>query len=210
MDWGALIGPAVVAAGVSGFISVVGLIVSTRTARAIHTEKLAFDRELAERKFAADEKLAERKFEFDKLLSTHKLEADTALTQRKVQLDAAFADRKRRQDLAEQILSGFYQVRDATRAIRVPLVQQDESKDRPQAEHESTDVARLKDTYYAPLARFDARRAEIGDLLATLSRRSSVRSRRRGTVSGTSRSTYADRHFRTDANRLGGRRIPPK
>jgi resolvase-like protein len=37
MDWGALIGPAVVAAAVSGIVSVVGLIVSTRTARRCST-----------------------------------------------------------------------------------------------------------------------------------------------------------------------------
>jgi hypothetical protein len=87
MDWGAsFIGPAVVA--VSGIVSVVGLIVSTQTARAIHTEKLAFDERLAERK----------------------VNADIALAEKKIALDASLADRKRRQDLAEEVLSGFFQI----------------------------------------------------------------------------------------------------
>jgi hypothetical protein len=166
MDYTSLIGPAVVAAGVSGIISVIGLIVSTRTARAMHAEKLASDRDLAERKFAFDEKLAERKFEFDKQLSAHKLDADINLAEKKFRLDAALADRKRRQQLAEEVLSGFYQVRDAVHAIRAPMSFQDEANARPQVEYESAEVARLKNTYYAPLARLDARRAEIGDFLA--------------------------------------------
>jgi hypothetical protein len=99
-------------------------------------------------------------------LSVHKLAADTALAERKVQLDAAHADRKRRQDLAEQVLFGVYQVRVAVRAIRALLGYQDEANARPQVEYESTEVARLKNSYYPPLARLDARRAEIGDLLS--------------------------------------------
>jgi hypothetical protein len=145
---------------------VVGSLITWGVQASLLGRRIKADETLAERKFEYDKKLAERKFEFDKMLSTHKLEADATLAEKKVQLDAALADRKRRQDFAEQILSGFYQMRDVARAIRAPLVQQGESKTRPQAEHESTDVARLKDTYYAPLARFDARRAEIGDLLA--------------------------------------------
>jgi hypothetical protein len=46
----------------SAVVSVVGLIVSTRTARAISTEKLAFDRDQAAQKLAFDERLAEHKF----------------------------------------------------------------------------------------------------------------------------------------------------
>src|SRR5580700_1352141 len=99
MDYTSLIGPAVVAAAVSGFISVVGLIVSTRTAHFLHAAKLGFDREQAERKANADIALA-----------TRKLEADLALAGKKFELDARLTDRKRRQDLAEKVLSGFYQM----------------------------------------------------------------------------------------------------
>jgi hypothetical protein len=144
MDWGPLIGPAVVAAGVSGIVSVIGLIVSTRTARAIHMEKLAFDERLAERK----------------------VNADIALAEKKIALDARLADRKRRQDLAEEVLSGFFQIKDIIRAIRSPRSYDGEGKDRPKIAGESADVARIRDTYYAIIARFEAHRKEIADLLS--------------------------------------------
>jgi hypothetical protein len=65
MDWGAFIGPAVVAAVVSGIISVIGMVVSTRTALALHTEALKSDERLAQRKFEVDEEVAERKANAD-------------------------------------------------------------------------------------------------------------------------------------------------
>lgn len=155
MDWGSFIGPAVVAAGVSGVISVIGLIVSTRTARAIHTEKLAFDRDQAAQKLAFGERLAERK-----------VNADIALAEKKIALDASLADRKRRQDLAEEVLSSFYQMVDTIRAIRSPAGYLDEGKARPKVPGESPDVAEMRDTYYAIVERFEARRKEIADLLS--------------------------------------------
>jgi hypothetical protein len=109
VDWGSFIGPAVVAAGVSGIVSVVGLIVSTRAARAIHTEKLAFDRDQAAQKLAFDDRLAERK-----------VNADIALAEKKIALDASLADRKRRQDLAEEVLSSFYQMVDTIGRSALP------------------------------------------------------------------------------------------
>jgi hypothetical protein len=51
MDVSSVIGPAVVAAGVSGIISIVSSVMSMRAARRIHMEKLEFDRDLAERRF---------------------------------------------------------------------------------------------------------------------------------------------------------------
>lgn len=155
MEWGALIGPAVVAAGVSGIVSVVGLVASTWTARAIHMEKLASDERLAERKFESDRELAERKFTFDK-----------ELADKKFRLDAAFADRKRRQELAEEVLSSFYQVRDAVRTIRTPMRLQGEGESRPRTELEPEGVAHQRDTYYATLERLEQRRQDIGNLLA--------------------------------------------
>jgi hypothetical protein len=98
MDWGALIGLAVVAAAVSGIVSVAGLIVSTRTARAIHTEKLAFDERLAERKFEFDKELAERKFQYER----------------------EFHDHKRHVEFAETILAEFLQIADVIQAVRSP------------------------------------------------------------------------------------------
>jgi hypothetical protein len=41
-----------------------------------------------------------------------------------------------------------------------------EGKDRPKIEGEKADVARLRDTYYAIIARFETHRKEIADLLS--------------------------------------------
>ena len=47
MDWTSLIGPAVVAAVISGLVSTIGIVISTRATRAIHAEKLSADADLA-------------------------------------------------------------------------------------------------------------------------------------------------------------------
>jgi hypothetical protein len=144
MDFSSLIGPAVVAAGVSGLISVIGLIVSNRTARRLHTEKLGFDSQLAERKFEFDKDLAERKFRYDRELHDH----------------------KRRIDLAEEVLSGSYQFRTALRAIRSPLSYEEEAKNRRREPGETEALSRLRDSYFVHLARREQRRDQIEPFLA--------------------------------------------
>jgi hypothetical protein len=109
MDATSLIGPAVVAAVISGLVSGIGILLSTRTARAIHTEKLAFDREQAERKMTADIELGERK-----------LTADIALAARKFEYDRDLDAWKRRTSLAEEVLADFYQAKDIIDAARSP------------------------------------------------------------------------------------------
>jgi hypothetical protein len=131
MDWGSFIGPAVVAAGVSGAISVVGLIVSTRTARGIHSEKLAFDRDLAERKFEFDKDMAERKFKFDRELHDH----------------------KRRTELAEQALTAFYEARDVFVWVRTRGMFAGEGSSRTPAVEESSTQQEKRNTYFIPIER---------------------------------------------------------
>ena len=53
--------PAVVAALVSGLVSIVGFMVSARTNLSIHSQRLVFDENQAERKFDFDKELAERR-----------------------------------------------------------------------------------------------------------------------------------------------------
>jgi hypothetical protein len=137
MDFAPLLGPAVVAAGVAGVISIVGLIVSNRTARAIHTEKLASDRDLAERKFTFDKDLAERK-----------AAADTALAEKKLAFDRAFAAWKRKTELAEQVLADFYEARDIIAAARSPGGFGDEGGTRHKEEWETADDTRVLNSYY--------------------------------------------------------------
>jgi hypothetical protein len=92
--------------------------------------------------------------------------ADIALAEKKIALDASLADRKRRQDLAEEVLSSFYQMVDTIRAIRSPASYADEGKDRPKLPGERPDVAKTRDAYYAIVERFEARRKEIADLMS--------------------------------------------
>jgi hypothetical protein len=166
MDYTSLIGPAVVAAVIAGIISVINLVMNRATTLAMHSQRLAFDREQAERRVSAEIALAERKFEFDKQLSTHQLDAQVALAEKKFQLDAALADRKRRQDLAEELLAGFYQARDVIRAVRSPMSFEGEGAGRPRRDHESEAQTRSRDNYFAPLARLKNHSEFISGLMS--------------------------------------------
>lgn len=65
MDFTTLIGPAVVAAAVSGIIAIVGMLVTRSTTLGIHREKMEADQELARQKFDYDKRQAvfKRRFE---------------------------------------------------------------------------------------------------------------------------------------------------
>lgn len=130
MDFSQLIGPAVVAAGVSGVITIIGFFISASTAQKLHKERLA-----------ADELLAERKFKFD-----------MELAERKLNLDAKLLDRKRQVELAECTLADFYQVRDIFTWVRHP-VSFGEGKSRPREDDEASDEANLLDAFYVPVER---------------------------------------------------------
>jgi hypothetical protein len=69
MDYASLIGPAVVAAVISSIVSAIGILISARTSRAIHGERLAFDREQSERRISAEIALAEKKVTLDRALA---------------------------------------------------------------------------------------------------------------------------------------------
>jgi hypothetical protein len=107
LDWISLIGPAIVAAGVSGAISVVGLIVATRAVRRLHADKLEFD-------FA----LAAHKFNLDKALGEIRAAADPSLAEMKFKYDRDLSELKRTTELAERAVAQFYQVRDVIDAVR--------------------------------------------------------------------------------------------
>jgi len=142
--WLALIGPVVVAAVISGIIAVIGLVVSTKTARTIHSDKLEFDERLAERKFDFDKELAERKFTYDRDLHDH----------------------KRRVEMAEAVLADFLQMADVVRAIRSPASSRTEAAGRQRPENESEDMARDRDTYFVPLARIRENSEFISGLMS--------------------------------------------
>jgi len=163
MDYTSLIGPAVVAAGVSGLISVAQIVVSARTARRMHTERLAFDHQ----KFAADSQLAERKFEIDKELAERKAAADIALAQRKFALDRAFATWKRRSELAEQALIRFNEVQKVFLWVRNRGSFGSEGESRTPEPGEDERVKQKRNTYFIPIERLN-REKELFSALQTL------------------------------------------
>lgn len=137
-------GIAVIAAMGSFIAGLVGAGISAWTVRSTHAERLA-----------ADEKLAERKYGFDMVLA-----------ERRFLLDARSADRKRKQDLAEAVLTGFYAAEAIMRSVRSPMSYLYEAEGRPKDELETESTAKLRDTYFVILARYDKNRKEISDLLA--------------------------------------------
>jgi hypothetical protein len=139
-----LIGPAVVAAAVSGIIAIVGFILSSRTARQIHSEKLQFDEKLAERKFKFDVDLAERQFRYDRELHEH----------------------KRRVEFGEELLAGFYKFRDVIAEVRSPLASGDEGATRPRGENEDSDIARNRDSFFVPHERLNTNRDFLSEFFS--------------------------------------------
>jgi hypothetical protein len=76
---------------------------------------------------------------------------------------------RRRTELAEDVLSSFYQMRDIIGDIRSPAAHSDEGKDRPKAEEDEGDpeaLRRTKDTYYVPISRYNEHQKVIADLMS--------------------------------------------
>jgi hypothetical protein len=88
MDWGSLVGPAVVAAVISGIVTCIGMLISARTTNAIHKERLAFEHDQSERQVSAE----------------------IALAKEKVMLDHELAAWKRKTEFAEEVLADFYRL----------------------------------------------------------------------------------------------------
>jgi hypothetical protein len=126
-----LIGPAVVAAIVSGFVTILGNVFSNRSSRSINSEKIASEKELAERKFGFETDLAEGKFRYEQALH----------------------DYRRRVEFAEEVLASFYKLKDTVWVIRGPFSYGNEGETRKRREHEIEAEARSRDGFYVPIAR---------------------------------------------------------
>jgi len=108
MDWMIpFFGPALVATGACGVISLVGLIVTTRAVRRLRAEKLESDRALAERIVNLVHALAERHATVDRTLAELKSKNDHDLSE----LD-------RITKLAEQAIIQFHQIKRTVDAAR--------------------------------------------------------------------------------------------
>lgn len=145
MDWTYFIGPVVIPAAISG------LVVWVTSSR-----RFAVDRELTERKVAADIDLAERKFRFDKELAEHRVQLDTALAEKKFAFDKGVIAWRRRYDLAEQILSAAYEVRDALSWARVRVLLKGEGETRQSTEPESPQLKEDRNSAFVPIERLVA------------------------------------------------------
>jgi hypothetical protein len=128
---GPVVVAAMVSAGVSGVISLVGLLVNRATIIRVSRERFDFEKMLAEEKQSADQELAERKFQYDRDLHDH----------------------KRRVELAEEVLADFYRFADIIRAVRSPGGFKDESASRLRTENETQADASKLDAYFVPIAR---------------------------------------------------------
>jgi hypothetical protein len=155
MDLTSLIGPAVVAAVISGLVATIGIWISARTARRIHTEKLAFDREEAERRFVREVGVSEAR-----------IKADIALAEKKLTLDRALAAWKRRTEFAEEVLADFYRARDIINAVRSPGSYSDEGETRQKADWETESDTRTLNVYFTAIERLANNREFFAQLLA--------------------------------------------
>ncbi len=144
MEWGSLIGPAVIAAVVSGIISVVSIFVNRATMLTLHGEKLEADRALAERKVQADIDLARDKFEYDRR-------------------QAVF---RRRFELAEQFLADVYRFRSMMRFVRSGASFGGEGESRTPQSTESDAVKRVRDSYFVPRERLHSENEFLAAMFA--------------------------------------------
>jgi len=153
MDWTSLFGPAVVAAGVSGFISIVSMIISARAALQLHSDKLQFDQEQTQRKIESDISLAERKFQADQDLAERKLSFDKLIAERKFRYDTDLHDHQRRVELAEQALTAVHEAKGALRFALIPARFDVEYSTRKSQAEESIIQQNNRDFYFLPIQR---------------------------------------------------------
>ena len=103
-----------------------------------------------------DQKLVERKFDFDKQLAEHKVLLEIGLAERKFIYDKELTAWRRRYDLAEQILSSAYEVRDALLWARTRVVLEGEGKTRQATGSESPQLKADRDSAFVPIERLTA------------------------------------------------------
>lgn len=152
-DWSVYVAPAVIAAVVSGAISIVGFTMNTITMKNIHREKIIADKELARERFDYDMQLAEKRFEFD-----------TALSERKILLDIGAKTHQVRQSLAEELLAGFHEAEVAVRGIRSRIVYKGEGASRPKEAAEDPDETERLNSRFVIIERFERSREMIARL----------------------------------------------
>jgi len=135
MNVDSVVGPAVIAAFVSGVITIIGFAINRATTRELHTQRLDADFKLLERKAGADIELARLKLKLDRDMEQWRL----------------------RTAFAEEILADFYKARDVFASARRPFAFGGEGSSRPGAEkaHDSPSLVARKNAAYAPVERLN-------------------------------------------------------
>lgn len=138
-----LIGPAVVAAAVSGIVTTIGFFINRSTTLATHKEKLAADQSLAERRFEFDKALARERFLYEKQ-------------------QAVF---RRKFELAEAWLGEVYRFREIMEFVRNGVAHTGEGEQRSQDAGDSEATKRLKDIYFVPIERIQRQNEFLASLM---------------------------------------------
>ena len=147
MDWAWFstpLGLAIIAPAGAFVGALLGVGISSWTARSTHRERLRADRELAERKADADVALAERKFALDQ---QHLLQ-------------------NRRSELAETILAEAYRFRDLMTFVRNGFAFGDDGSTRTSRNHESDALKRTRNSYFVPIERLQSNSEFITGMMA--------------------------------------------
>jgi hypothetical protein len=73
---------------------------------------------------------------------------------------------RRQTELAEEVLSGFYQMRDIISSVRAPIGFGGEGLTRGRGDHETEEQAKQRDRYFIPIERLNHHGQFIADLFA--------------------------------------------
>jgi hypothetical protein len=125
-------------------VAAIAVIVNAATSIFLHFRRASFEEALAAKKFDFDVSLAERKATFDYLSAHH----------------------QRKQKVAGEILTAFYEVQRTMPAIRSPVSWSTEGQSRPRPEQgERAEFEKTRNTYYVVIERITKHREVIGRFL---------------------------------------------
>jgi hypothetical protein len=122
---------AIVGGGVAAVVSLIVAALNQLSLRSVHRQRLNFDHKQADRR----------------------ARAEIALAEKKLALDRALVGWKRRVELAEQALTGMYEVRDVFSWVRARVVFLGEGETREPDHEESAKVKARRDRYCIPIER---------------------------------------------------------
>src|SRR5258708_5826767 len=100
-----------------------------------------------------------RRASFEEALAAKKFDFDVSLAERKATLDYLSAHHQRKQKLAGEILTAFYEAQRTMPAIRSPASWATEGQSRPRPEQgERAEVEKTRNSYYVVIERINKHR----------------------------------------------------